>query len=159
MEKRPMSAQDLPAKVAITVSEMADLCRISRSRFYELMKAGVFPKPVQHPSSMRPLYDVNLIAKCLEIRATGQGLTGPVLFNRKSKKVGQPKPKAERPAKSPSVDPASETLVDAIKALGLTTSPQAVSEAVATLYPSGITGVEQGDVIRKTFLHLQGKRS
>jgi hypothetical protein len=82
-----------------------------------------------------------------------------VLFNRKSKKVGQQKPRADRPAKSQSVDPAIESLVDAIKALGLTTSPQAVSEAVATLYPSGITGVEQGDVIRKTFLHLQGKRS
>ncbi len=153
-----MSAQDLPAKVAITVSEMADLCRISRSRFYELLKAGVFPKPVQHPSSMRPHYDLDLIAKCLEIRATGQGLTGPVLFNRKAKNTGQPKPKPQRLVKTQSVDPAIEAIVDAVKALGLTTTPQAVCDAVATLYPSGISGVEQGEVIRKAFLLLQGKR-
>ena len=153
-----MSASDVTTKVAITVSEMADLCRISRSRFYELMKAGVFPKPVQHPSSMRPLYDLDLIAKCLEIRATGQGLTGPVLFNRKPKNTGQPKPKPQRLVKTQSVDPAIEAIVDAVKALGLTTMPQAVCDAVATLYPSGISGVEQGEVIRKAFLFLQGKR-
>ena len=153
-----MSASDMTTKVAVTVSQMADLCHLSRSRFYDLMKAGVFPKPVQHPSSMRPLYDLDLIAKCLEIRATGQGLTGPVLFNRKPKITGQQKPKPQRLVKTQSVDPGIEVIVDAVKALGLTTMPQAVCDAVTTLYPNGITGVEQGDVIRKTFLLLQGKR-
>ena len=153
-----MSAQDLPAKLAISVSDMADLCRISRSRWYEMTKAGVFPKPIRLPSVKRPVYDRDLIAKCLEIRATGQGLTGPVLFNRKPKNTGQPKPKPQRLVKTQSVDPAIEAIVDAVKALGLTTTPQAVCDAVATLYPSGISGVEQGEVIRKAFLFLQGKR-
>src|SRR3954468_8421516 len=86
---------DLPssAKSVVTVSEMADLCQLSRSRFYDLIEAGVFPKPVLHPSSKRPMYDRGLQEKCLGIRQTGIGLSGqPVLFNRKASKAGHPKP-------------------------------------------------------------------
>lgn len=153
-----MNVSEMPAKVAVTVREMAEMCLISRSRWYEMVDAGVFPKPIRLPSVNRPVYDRELIAKCLEIRATGIGLSGPVLFNRRSKKAGQPKAKAPPPVKTEGVDPAIESIVDAVKALGVTTTPQAVCDAVAVLYPSGIAGQNQGDVIRKTFLHLQGKR-
>ena len=94
---------DLPssAKSVITVSEMADLCQLSRSRFYDLIEAGVFPKPTLHPSSKRPMYDRGLQEKCLEIRQTGIGMNGqPVLFNRKPRKVGQPKPQRKPVAES-----------------------------------------------------------
>ena len=153
-----MNASDVTTKVAVTASEMCEMCQISRSRWYEMTKAGVFPKPIRLPSVKRPVYDRDLIAKCLEIRATGIGLNGPVLFNRRPKKAGQPKAKPQRLVKNQAVDPAIEVIVDAVKALGLTTTPQAVCDAVTTLYPSGSTGVEQGELIRKTFLQLQGKR-
>jgi hypothetical protein len=42
--------------------------------------------------------------------------------------------------------------------LGLTTTAQVVNEAVAALYPNGLTGIDQGDVVRKVFLHLQAKK-
>ena len=147
---------DLPssAKSVVTVSEMADLCRLSRSRFYDLIEAGVFPKPVKHPSSKRPMYDRNMQEKCLEIRETGIGANGlPVLFNRKPRK-GLPQPRKQAEQKKPD----HADLLDALKGLGLTTTAQAVSEAVAALYPNGLTGIDQGDVVRKVFLHLQGKK-
>lgn len=146
-------------EVVVSVRRMAELCQLSRSRFYDLVDAGVFPKPVQHPSSNRPMFDRQLQDKCLEIRRTGIGANGiPVLFNRKPKKTEPVKPKvAERPVKR-EPDPAIEPLIDALKGLGLTTAPQVVMEAVTELYPSGITGLDLGDIIRKTFLHLQGKR-
>ena len=152
-----MTAPEPSAKAAITVSEMAELCLISRSRWYEMVASGVFPKPIQIPSAKRPLYDRHLQEKCLEIRATGIALSGaPVCFNRKPKKNGSHKSKAHRPA--PQTDPLIEPILDAVKALGLTTTPQAVTDAVAVMYPTGIAGQDQGDVIRKTFLYLQGKR-
>lgn len=85
------------------------------------------------------------------------GLSGPVLFNRKSTKAAQRQSRLQRPVKSEPVDPANELILDAIKALGVSTTQQAVSDAVAVLYPTGIAD-NQGDVIRKTFLYLQGKR-
>jgi hypothetical protein len=167
MKKRPEAAQalkenctmpDLPSspKSVITVSEMAELCQLSRSRFYDLIDAGVFPSPTQHPSSQRPMYDRALQEKCLEIRATGIGANGqPVLFNRKGRKTKQPRAK-RKPVVEPQRDHAD--LLDALKGLGLATTSQAIAEAVAALYPDGLAGQDQGDVIRKVFLHLQRKQ-
>ena len=74
----------------VTVQRMAEMCQLSRSRFYDLTDTGVFPKPDQHPISKRPMYDLLLQEICLEIRRTGIGANGiPVLFNRKIKKISQ----------------------------------------------------------------------
>ncbi len=148
-----MPVPEPSAKAVVSVSEMAEMCQISRSRWYELVDAGVFPKPVQIPSSKRPVYDRNLQQKCLEIRATGIALSGsPVSFNRKPEQ----KHKVQRPARLP--DQHIEPILDAVKALGLNTTPQAVKDAITYLFPNGIDDLDQGDVIRKVFLHLQGKR-
>jgi len=148
---------DLPssAKSVVTVSEMADLCQLSRSRFYDLIEASVFPKPVLHPSSKRPMYDRDMQEKCLEIRESGIGANGqPVLFNRKPKKGSLLPPRRKAGEKKPD----HADLLDALKGLGLTTTAQAINEAVAALYPNGLTGIDQGDVVRKVFLHLQAKK-
>ena len=155
-----MNASEMSLKAAVSVSQMCEMCEISRSRWYEMIASGVFPKPIQLPSMKRPVYDRSLQEKCLEIRATGIGMNNaPVLFNRKSKKAGQPNHKVQRPAKDQRPNTSIEPILDAIKGLGLNTTPQAVCEAVAILYPTGIDGLERGDVIRKTFLYLQGKRT
>jgi hypothetical protein len=135
----------------VTVAEMAELCQLSRSRFYDLMRAGAFPKPVRHPSSKRPIFDRQLMEQCLEIRQTGIGANGlPVLFNRKKK--GPPKP-PRKPA--PEKPPDHADLLSALKGLGLNSTPQAVADALAQLFPTGYAGLDQGEVIRKVFLHLQ----
>ena len=35
-----------PTKVAVSVAEMARMVGLSRARFYQLRRAGVFPTPV-----------------------------------------------------------------------------------------------------------------
>lgn len=152
-----MSGQQPSMKSAVTVSEMAEMCQISRSRFYDLMDGGVFPKPVQHPSSKRPMFDLEMQRKCLEIRQTGIGANGqPVLFNRKPRNARQPRPqhKAE-----PATHPGHTEILDALKGLGLNTTAQSVTEALAHLFPAGHADLDQGDVIRKVFLHLQGRKT
>lgn len=153
-----MSVQQVTERSFITVSEMAELCQLSRSRFYDLLEAGVFPKPALHPSSKRPMFDRTLQETCLEIRRTGIGANGlPVLWNKKPTKKPQSKP-VRKAAEGPQPDHAD--LLDALKGLGLTTTVQAVREALAALYPYGVcAGIDQGEVIRKVFLHLQGRKT
>ena len=143
-----MPALNPSSKAAVSVSEMAEMCEISRSRWYELVEAGVFPAPVTIQPIKRPVYDRSLI----EMGGT------PVVFNRKRKWAWPTKHRAKPVAKEKPLDPLMEPILDSIKALGLTTTLQAVNDAVAALYPTGIAGQDQGDVIRKTFLFLQGKR-
>ena len=85
MQKAPTTA-----KQAASVTEMARLVRLSRSRFYQLMDLGIFPQPMRHPRTKRPYFDHEQQAQCEAVRASGRGVNGePVLFAtmlRRSKK-------------------------------------------------------------------------
>ncbi|VTR95791.1 unnamed protein product [Gemmata massiliana] len=55
------------------------------------MMAGVFPPPTRTPGR-RPHYPAGLIRRCLDIRRTGVGENGVVMFNRR----GMEEPIADR---------------------------------------------------------------
>lgn len=130
-------------KAAVSISEIAEMCRLSRSRFYGLVNAGVFPNPVQTKSSKRPIYDQQLQQKCLDIRRTCIGLNGdPILFNRKSKK--------DRPAKV-APKPEHADLLDALSELGLKTTSEAITASLAKLFPKGVEKLDPGIVLKKLF--------
>lgn len=75
----PEPGDGLPA--AVSVTGLAALCRLSRSRFHALVVAGVFPPPRRTPGR-RPHYPTDLIRQCLDIRDTGVGANGEVvMFN------------------------------------------------------------------------------
>src|SRR5476649_1667927 len=106
-----MLAHEPSVKAAVTVSEMCEMCQISRSRWYELVESGVFPTPVVILPIKRPVYDRNLIEKCLQIKQTGIGLSGtPVVFNRKLKKTWPTKNKARPASKEKPFDPLMEPI-------------------------------------------------
>jgi predicted DNA-binding transcriptional regulator AlpA len=152
-KKRPTSVPEGSEKAAVSVSEMASLCRLSRSRFHTLVREGVFPDPVRPGEGKRPCYTQALIARCLEIRRTGIGADGRVvLFNRRSGEGADRK----RPAVAPPTA-ASPELVESLRGLGLTVTGEAVAAAVQALFPVGVAGTDQGEVVRQVFLHLQGR--
>ncbi len=151
-KKRPESVPEGTQRAAISVTEMASLCRLSRSRFHALVREGVFPRPVQPGEGKRPYYPQQLIQQCLDIRRTGIGQNGQiVLFNRRSDKKAAPKRPA---ATAPTAD-----LIESLRALGLTATNEAVAAAVRAVFPGGTEGVDQGEVVRRVFLHLQGRRA
>jgi hypothetical protein len=138
-------------KAAVTVTEMSKLVGLSRARFYELVKEGVFPPPVYSVRTRRPIYVEDLQKVCLDVRHRNCGVNGrPVLFY--SARTSSP----ARPRKI--VTPTREQYPDvaaAVRALGLTATSDEVTKAVKSLYPNGLVGVGQSEVIRAVFLHLQ----
>jgi predicted DNA-binding transcriptional regulator AlpA len=153
-KKRPASVPEGSQRAAVSVSEMASLCQLSRSRFHTLVREGVFPPAVHPGGGKRPYYTHELIQQCLDIRRTGIGQNGQVvLFNRRTGK----KASTKRPPASPTTGEFTG-LVESLRALGLTATADAVATAVQTVFPGGTAGVDQGEVVRKVFLHLQGRR-
>jgi len=59
-----------------TVTEMARVLRLSRARFYQLLKQGVFPPPVYCRTTRKPVYTQQLQEVCLRIRKTGMDVNG-----------------------------------------------------------------------------------
>ena len=145
-----MNIPEKPTKAVVSVVEMASLCLLSRSRFYSLIQLGAFPEPIRNESCKRPVYDLELQQKCLDIRRSGIGLNGPVLFNRKSKTTGK--------KSRPKLTSDHADLLDALKSLGLQTTAEIVDGALNELFPSGWANVDEGQRVRQVFLHLQRKK-
>lgn len=150
-KKRPGKVPEGTQRAAVSVSEAAELCLLSRSRFHTLVREGIFPKPIQ---GKRPYYTQELLQQCLDIRRTGIGANGEVvLFNRRATK----KPDRKQPAVTQPT-PEYPELVESLRGLGLTVTGEAVAAAVRAVFPGGVEGVDENEVVRKVFLHLQGRR-
>ena len=146
-----MSVQHRSEKCVVSVLEMAEMLGLSKSRLYDLMQAGIFPRPVQHASCKRPVFDQESQQKCLEIRRTGVGHNGqPVLFNRKRRA----KVIKRRQDKRQPVEDHGE-LIEALNSLGMTTNKEAVQNALSEVCPDGWKKIDQGELVRRVFLHLQ----
>lgn len=143
---------------AVSVSQMADMCNLSRSRWYSLVGEGTFPPPVRIESGNRPIYVRELIQKCLEIRRTGVGLDGRfVVFNRKRRQRKSPSSAQHR---TPPVQDGNSQLAElmtGLRSLGLDVTESQVASAVVEHFPKGITELDPGDVIRAVFLALKKK--
>lgn len=145
-------------RTAVTVSEMARMVRLSRARFYELVRAGVFPAPLYEKG--RPVYTEELQAVCLEVRRRNRGVNGePVLFY--ARRAAAPATPKKRPITAPA--PMSKDiggLLEGLNALGLTTATAAqVEEVTKQLYPDGTVGLDRAEVLRTVFLELRRRHS
>lgn len=153
-----MSA-DIPLKMAVTVSEMARMVGLSRARFYQLQKAGIFPSPQVNPSTKRPFYDQELQEVCLEVRRKNCGVNGQVvLFYARRQEFAPTKARPKKEKVRAKAEPKS-ALVDALKSLGLVTTAADVDEAVKELFGGRTDGKDEGEVIRALFLHLKRRNS
>jgi hypothetical protein len=144
-------------KSAVSVKDMAAMCGLSRQRFAQLVKAGVFPPPLYDVTTRRPFYPEDMQQVCLEVRRRNFGINGKaVLFY--ARRAGAA-PTTQKSAKTPKDDSNSEVL-DGVKALGLTTvtAPQ-IAEALKALFPKGTASTDQAEVVRAVFIHLRRKNA
>ncbi len=145
-------------KAVVTVSEMARMCGLSRARFYQLQKAGVFPAPVYQAG--RPVYTEEQQVVCLEVRRSNRGVNGePVLFYSRRRPIA-PIKKSPRPSTTTPKNKDVAALLDGLNALGLTTATAAqVVEVTKELFPQGTDDLDQAEVLRAVFLHLKRRNS
>lgn len=146
-------------KTAVSVSEMAKMVGLSRARFYQLVKAGTFPGPDKEPTTGRPFYPEEKQRACLEVRRRNCGINSqPILFYARRKDLGNEKGKPPKPKLSPK-NKEVMALVDGLNSLGLTTTTERVEKVVKDLFPQGVNGQDQGEILRAVFLEIRRRNS
>lgn len=147
---------DRPLKVVVTVAEMARMVGLSRARFYQLQREGVFPPPAYSLATRRPVYVEEQQAAILEARRRNLGVNGrPVLFYARGPSPGRPSKPPRKPQDERTALGRHPTILNAVRGLGLNgTSAGEVDAVVSRLYPAGTARVAEEDVIRAVFLHL-----
>jgi hypothetical protein len=143
----------METKKVVSIAEMARMVGLSRSRFYQLT-GSTFPFPLYDVATHRPFYNEDLQMICLDVRRRNCGIDGkPVLFYcGRGVNTSTSKKKTKTPKANPHAD-----LLDGLKALGLPATVEQVEVAVLFLYPNGLGGLSQGEVLRAVFLHLKRK--
>jgi hypothetical protein len=149
--------ENIERKSVVSVAEMARMVGLSRGRFYQLV-GSAFPYPVHDIKTRRPYYPEALQEVCLEVRKRNCGIDGrPVLFYARRATMSAPKPRKKKPEVVAQVNDHAD-LIEGLKSLGLAAATTAqVEAAVKSLYPSGIDGTDQGEVLRAIFLHLRAQ--
>ena len=144
-------------KEAVSVAEMARMVGLSRARFYQLQRDGVFPSPVYCICTHRPLYTEEQQGICIEVKRRNFGINSrPILFYT-ARGISRPRPAARRsrPTSAPANGRHVE-LVESLKALGLGSVTAAqVERAVALAFPAGTAGIDEAEQVRAVFLHLR----
>ena len=133
-------------KAVCSVTEMAKKLDLSRARFYQLQKMGVFPKPAYCTRTKRPFYPLDLQRRCIRIRKTGIGHNGlPLVFYSRKKDKSQCRPHLDY-----------KQLTDILRQMGLNVKLNTVNNSVKVLYPKGLPShTDEGTVIRDLFRYLK----
>lgn len=160
---------------AVSVSDMARMVGLSRSRFHQLLQSGVFPKPAIDPESKRPFYDSEGQAVCLQVRQRNCGVNGKrVLFYARPfgahlaakprplgaqssssarKRKGEAKQTASKPSKL-------DLLVEGLRSLGLPNVTAAeASAAIHQVFPIDSQRPADEEVLLKVFRYLVRQNS
>ena len=150
------------SKAAVCIKEMAALVGLSRQRFMQLVKSGVFPQPLKDEATGRPYYTEELQTVCLDVRRRNCGVNGQIVMfyaRRTASPTPPSRPRPVKPTKPKAVSNDSHAdIVTGLHGLGLVTATSVhVADAVAHLFPKGTDEADPGHVLRAVFLHLRGK--
>jgi hypothetical protein len=160
----PSSNKLMPSKAAICIKEMAALVGLSRQRFMQLVKSGVFPAPLKDESTGRPYFTDEMQATCLAVRCRNHGVNGQVVMFYARRSVNMT-PACHQIARKPTTEKPRTSdrhadIVSSLHGLGLSSATgKQVFDAVTELFPRGTEKLDQGQVVRAVFLHLRGKNS
>ncbi len=129
-----------------SVVKLAEKLDLSRARFYQLQKSGIFPPPVYSIYTKRPFFPANLQNQCLKIRNSGVGLNGnPVIFYSKREKQAS---KTQSCSKQNFKD-----LSDMLKAMGLKVLPAKAGKAFMTFTPKIGTALISMERLQPKFIN------
>jgi hypothetical protein len=147
-------------KEIVTVSEMASMCGLSRSRFYSLIKEGIMPQPSRNPKTNRPYYNRHQQEQCLLVRKTHCGINGkPILFyspRPRSRLPSTKRPSVRKAKKKLKLDPIIDELAHGLEQLGLTeVSEKQIRSALADAHPDGHANMPMPTLLMSVWKHLK----
>lgn len=147
-------------RVVLTISDMARVVGLSRSRFYALMQQGVFPMPLYLIATKRPFFDERLRDECLNVRRTGLGVNDqPILFY--PRRAGPPTTRSSKSTlrgkkKTPNINPRVLRLIELLKGLGVENpSPDSVTAALSECFPNGSDEKADHELVGAVYRHLR----
>ena len=145
---------------AASITDVARMVGLSRARFYQLIKAGVFPPPVYDLKTRRPYFTDHQQRICVDVRRKNIGINGqPILFYARkalfAKKM-KSSPRSSNKNKQPS---RWNGILEGLKSLGLGgIKSEQIEAIIRSNYPSGTSDIDEGELLRTCYRNLRQKK-
>ena len=158
----------LPFKEIVTVTQMAQMCNLSRARFYQLIKESIFPSPSRNEHTGRPFFNREQQEQCLLIRRQNKGANGKavIFYGNRPRSAQEPASKRKQFPISKSSngqkkrDPVMNELQYGLAQLGMSNvTDQQIRQALLESYPDGHRDVESAELLAAVFGALQRQNS
>ena len=134
-----------------SVSAMAKSLGLSRARFYQLLKEGIFPLPIYDVRTRRPLYDNRLQELCRQVKSSGIGCNGQYVLFYTQRHAYTPKPKTRKTTTKINY----AEITDALAQMGVKISENDIEKVLPELYPDGYDDKEIGVIVRDLYRHFK----
>lgn len=142
----------------ISVSQMAKMLQMSRSRYYQLMVSGVFHHPVYLLSSRRPVYTREIAENNLQVRRDNLGINGQAIVFYSMRNNIEGKKKSSTKKKS-AANSRYKDLIEGLEYLGIENVCDAeIEKVVSDCFPEGIDGIAEQEVLAKAFRYIKTRK-
>lgn len=154
-----MTGQE-PSPSYLSCAEVARHLGLSRQRFWQLRRDGVFPQPQVDEETGRQFYTQEQVDLCMDLRKRNVGINGKVvLFYSVRSTTAVSKPTKKKPRPKPRTD-RHQQIIESLKALGLSgVTDGQVEAAMNEILPIGKIDPDHGELVRSIFLHIQRQNS
>lgn len=150
-------------KAAVSVSEAAGRCGLSRTHFHALIKSGVMPPPCYDLLTRKPFYPRELLDECLQIRRTNVAYDGRIcLFYQPRRQPNAQSSRAVRPRRGSTLGTTASApahhaaLIEGLRSLGLASVTEGhVEDALRACFPNGLGSASEGEVLRALWQHVR----
>ncbi len=150
-----------PSQSYLSCAAVARRLGLSRQRFWQLRKEGVFPEPQVDSKTGRPFYTEEQLELCMDLRKRNVGINGKIVlfYSARSTASLQAAPRKTK-SKRRETKNRHQELIDSLKSLGaIGVTDDQIESAISELFPNGKDNVNQGELVRAVFLHIQRKNS
>jgi len=147
----------------LSISQMARLLNLSRSRLYQLISEGIFLPPIYSPEHKRPYFTGEIAEKNLQVKKRNVGINGKIVLFYSSRTSSLPKIKNGKQNNGSDTQPAQDNhqdLKDGLAGLGLSNiSDTQIESALENCFPGGTENVDAGEILRAVFLSIKRQDS
>ena len=161
---RNISSNDNPyIPPVVSMTQMARLLNLSRSRFYQLISGNILLPPIYSLDSRRPHYNEEMARRNIQVRRSNVGINGQIIIFY----AGRNKTTNTTPTKTTVKEKPSKTspgrhdeLIDALERLGIeNVSASQVEDALSKCYPDGTDNIDKDEILRTIFRYLKRRNN
>jgi hypothetical protein len=148
----------------VDCTSMAKLMRVSRSRLYQLIDAGIVLSPVYLIANRRPVFTKDMALRNLQVKERNVGVNGQVIMFYASRQScsSAAKPRTspvekvrEEKMTTPKIQKHSQIMED-LEALGMDNiKAEQLEEAIQKCFPTGVEDVSDDEILRSVFRFMK----